>query len=178
MKNKTSLLRFLLPPLLGLTILPGSADSPVKSQQETLIPKRETGVLRFLKEHPEYDGRGVVIAVFDTGVDPAAAGLKVTSTGERKIVDVIDATGSGDVDTSHVAKLAEDGSLTGLTGRKLTLPKGFENPSGEFYLGIKRARELFTGGVNRRISRLRAEDWNRELGEVRDQRAEKNQAAE
>ena len=103
------LLKFLLPSVLGLGMSQGQTNSPVKSQQESLIPKRETGVLEFLKKHPEFDGRGVVIAVFDTGVDPAASGLKVTSTGERKIVDVIDATGSGDVDTSKVVVAGKKG---------------------------------------------------------------------
>ena len=44
--------------------------------------------------------------------------LKVTSDGKRKIVDLIDCTGSGDVDTS-VIRTANDGILIGLTGRKL-----------------------------------------------------------
>ncbi|MFT4546264.1 MAG: tripeptidyl-peptidase-2 [Verrucomicrobiales bacterium] len=153
-------------------------DSPVKTEQEALIPKRETGILEFLKKHPKFDGREAVIAVFDTGVDPAAAGLQKTSTGKRKIVDVIDATGSGDVDTSHLAERGDDGTLQGLTGRTLTLPKKVTNPSKKFHLGIKRASDLFHGGVTRRVSNLRSSKWQRELGEITDRRADERLAAE
>ncbi|MDB4466179.1 S8 family serine peptidase [bacterium] len=161
-----------------LALVNGQNSPSLQTLQEGLIPKRETGVLEFLKMHPEFDGRGVVIAVFDTGVDPAASGLQLTSTGERKLVDVIDATGSGDVDTSHLAEVDKDGKLEGLTGRKLTLPAKLKNPSKKFHLGMKRASDLFTTGVNRRIARLRAEKWERELAGIREQRAKKNEASE
>ncbi|XP_003375660.1 peptidase families S8 and S53 family protein [Trichinella spiralis] len=86
------------------------------------IPRDETELSEFQKSHAEYDGRGIVIAVLDTGIDPSAPGLQVTSQGSPKIIDIVDLTGSGDVDTS-TKKRAQDSVLIGLTGRKLLSEK-------------------------------------------------------
>ena len=48
-----------------------------------------------------------------------------------QILDVLDCTGSGDVDTSTVRKVDEDGCIEGLYGNKLRLNPEWSNPSGE-----------------------------------------------
>lgn len=44
-----------------------------------LVPKIETGCAAFLAKYPEYNGDGVTIAIFDSGVDPLAVGMQVRS---------------------------------------------------------------------------------------------------
>jgi len=63
---------------------------------QTFLSLRNTGVKKFQKEHPEYDGRGTIILILDTGVDMGVEGLTETTTGEVKVIDVQDFTGQGD----------------------------------------------------------------------------------
>jgi hypothetical protein len=58
---------------------------------------KDTGVEEFINLHPEYDGRGTIIIILDTGVDIGVDGLTKTSTGEIKFLDVQDFTHQGDV---------------------------------------------------------------------------------
>ncbi|KAJ1920455.1 hypothetical protein H4219_001292 [Mycoemilia scoparia] len=122
-----------------------------------LMPTEDTQASAFIKKYPEYDGRNTVVAVLDTGIDPMAENLQasillcprssvsgialVTTDGKPKIIDMIDCTGAGDVSMSKpkTAAVADNGTITvtGLSGRTLTLSKDWKNPSSEFRLGMK-----------------------------------------
>jgi subtilisin family serine protease len=64
---------------------------------QTFLSLKNTGVDEFHRLYPEYDGRGTIIFIFDTGVDQGIDGLTHTSTGHVKVIDVQDFTGQGDV---------------------------------------------------------------------------------
>jgi len=157
--------------LLGLCLLlihsAGSAHSQTPRSNfptEGLLPKTETGAMRFLEQHSEYDGRGVIVAIFDTGVDPGAPGMSRTTEGKPKVIDMIDGTGSGDVETSTVRE-ARDGVLLGRTGRSLSVDPRWKNPTGKFHVGLKRGYDLFPDGspfeLVPRMKRERRKEFHR-----------------
>ncbi|KAG0329317.1 tripeptidyl-peptidase II Tpp2 [Dissophora globulifera] len=130
-----------------------------------ILPKEETEAAAFLKKYPNYDGRNTIIAILDTGVDPGAAGLQITSDGKPKVIEIVDCSGSGDIPTTTIVKPTdnEDGDrvITGLTGRKLRLSKHWKNPTGEYRLGLKRAYDLFPEDLKGRIKKERLEEFQK-----------------
>ncbi|XP_015173140.1 PREDICTED: tripeptidyl-peptidase 2 isoform X4 [Polistes dominula] len=125
-----------------------------------LLPKKETGVTQFLNKYPEYDGKGVVIAILDSGVDPGAPGLQVTPDGKTKVIERFDCSGAGDVDTSKVVQ-APDGYIIGITGRKLKVPSNWVNPSNEYHIGVKNLYSLYPGKLKDRITAERKKNlWD------------------
>jgi len=147
----------------------------VPAEDLSWLPKYETGALSFLDEHPEADGRGTVVAIFDTGVDPGAVGLQTTPDGRPKVIDMIDGTGSGDVEMHDPVK-PEEGTLTGLTGRTLHVPDEWKNPAGEYRLGIKRGYELFPPELISIVKPERENKFRRKQNLKRAQLAQKMEA--
>ena len=98
------------------------------------MPLASTGADRFLRAHKEYDGRGVVIGILDTGIDPGIAGLTTTSTGQPKILDLRDFSSEGAVPLVQVTPVGDSvevgGRRLGGFGRVVAL-----SPSGPYYAG-------------------------------------------
>lgn len=78
---------------------------------QSFLSLNSTGVGEFLKLNPDYDGRGTIIFILDTGVDMGVEGMLKTSTGETKVIDVQDFTGQGKV-PFYEAELKSSGDNT------------------------------------------------------------------
>jgi subtilisin family serine protease len=76
---------------------------------QSFLELKDTGVEEFISLHPEYDGRGTIIIILDTGVDFGVDGLKQSSTGEVKFLDVQDFTHQGDVQIFEADVETEEG---------------------------------------------------------------------
>ena len=125
--------------------------------QASTLPKDETGVSQLRDTNPEADGRGVLVAVMDTGCDLAAAGLQTTSTGQPKYVDFLDCTGGGDIDMSVSRKKSDDGTtLEGASGATLTLGAWAESVD-EFRVGAAPLWTLLPGSTRERVLAERKE---------------------
>lgn len=75
-----------------------------------------TGADRFVAAHPTYDGRGVLIGILDTGIDPGIPGLSTTSTGSPKLLDLRDFSGEGAV---PLVRVTPSGDSVVVAGRHL-----------------------------------------------------------
>lgn len=123
-----------------------------------LLPKHRTGAVDVTHQNPDWDGRGIVVAILDTGIDPAAAGMQKTSHGLPKVIDIVDATGSGDVQMEDPGEKTEDGFYHGLSGRKLEFPEDWSDAIQDLRLGLKRGYDLFPGPV---VDRLKKESLSK-----------------
>ncbi|PVU84883.1 hypothetical protein BB560_007238, partial [Smittium megazygosporum] len=132
---------------------------------EGLMPTEDTQASSFIKKYPHYDGRGTVVAILDTGVDPAAAGMQVNTVGQSKIIDIVDCTNSGDIQLSEEKPIQkgvdEKGTqyrfVIGCRGHKLILDSCWTIPSDKVRTGTKRLFDLTPSELTTRIQNERKE---------------------
>jgi subtilisin family serine protease len=105
------------------------------------MPLAATGVLAFRTSHPGWDGRGVLIAILDSGIDPGVLGLDSTTTGRPKLVDLRDFSGEGRLPLWPVVPAGDSivvaGSVLRGFGRVRALAA-----AGPWYAGVLRERAL------------------------------------
>ena len=135
---------------LGRRRAPRASASAASSD----LPKDETGVSELLRARPEADGRGVRVAVLDTGCDLAAAGLQTTSAGLPKYLDFVDCTGGGDVAMSAANRTDDGGGVAGLSGRRLELGPWADGVE-RFRRGAVRLWDVAPASVQQRVKRER-----------------------
>jgi tripeptidyl-peptidase-2 len=61
------------------------------------LDNKTIGAFDFIRTHPSYDGRGVVIIICDSGVDMSVPGLIKTSEDKVKVIDAQDFSGQTDI---------------------------------------------------------------------------------
>ena len=114
---------------------------PAAAYARGWMPLDATRVPAFASAHPAYDGRGVIIAILDSGIEPGVAGLETTSNGAPKLLDLRDFSGEGRVSlepTVPVGDTVVAGSSPLLGGGAL---RAF-SPDGPWYVGRIAERAL------------------------------------
>lgn len=108
-----------------------------------LMPLRSTGVDSFRVAQPSADGRGVLIAILDSGIDAGLPGLQQTTQDQPKLFDLRDFSGEGRIALHPVPPDAAGGVI--VEGHRLTgFGRVLRMSTGPFYGGVLRELDLGT----------------------------------
>ena len=122
-----------------------------QEKEQTFLSLNSTGVEEFIKLHPEYDGRGTIVFILDTGVDLGVDGLIKTSTGSVKVIDVQDFTGEGNI-SFYPAEVESKDDTTYLTNEeknysvKADVSKLLKSEDDKYYIGAFPEKHLMNSG--------------------------------
>jgi len=129
--------------------MPQPAVDPAVAFMLGLMPLKSTGVDVFRALHPTYDGRGVLIAILDSGVDPGVPGLTTTSTGAPKVIELRDFSGEGRVSlTAFPAPTDKEMRGAARIGRMTTATTWYRGVFRELPLGRPPAGDVNGNGRN------------------------------
>ena len=138
-----------VPPDGSRAAMPQPAVDPAVAFMLGLMPLKSTGVDVFRTLHPTYDGRGVLIAILDSGVDPGVPGLTTTSTGAPKVIELRDFSGEGRVSlTAFPAPTDKEMRGAARIGRMTTATTWYRGVFRELPLGRPPAGDVNGNGRN------------------------------
>lgn len=117
---------------------------PADAASRGLMPLASTGIPAFRRAHPAWDGRGVLIAILDGGIDPGQGGLGTTTTGDPKLLDLRDFSGEGRVALTPVVPVGDSVTVLGHTLAGFSRVRAV-NGAGPWYAGALREATLGEG---------------------------------
>lgn len=119
---------------------PVRRDSAAKAFARGQMALNSSAIKRFATDHPLWDGRGVLIAIMDTGIDPGIPGLITTSEGGPKVLDLRDFSHEGRVALRRAVRHGD------------TLFVGGRHVLGAFRIGALSADPQIWGGTLAELS--------------------------
>lgn len=114
---------------------------PALAARAGLLPLQSTGVIAFRQAHATFDGRGVLIGILDSGLDPTIPGLLQTTTGEAKVLDLRDFSGEGRVALAAVTSAGDSATVAGVPLAGLGAARALAT-DGKLWAGALRERVL------------------------------------
>ncbi len=94
---------------LGLVVILGARASGEDSETSWEFLSRTTiRAETFVRDHPEWDGRGVLVAICDSGTELGLPGLATTTDGKPKIVDARVFSDEGLISLARAQRVTDD----------------------------------------------------------------------
>lgn len=112
---------------------PNGTNLQTKPSLSLAIAQQEAGI-RQMQTETGTSGQGVTIAIIDSGIDPLQPDLQRTDDGRRKVVDWVNYSAEGRVETKQLAD--ENGSYIITSAGTYTLPGTAKSQSGQYHYGF------------------------------------------